>query len=54
MRVVAISSGICSRGWGRALLAVHGAIPIGSHVLADGRLGTVIGASPNGNLARPR
>jgi hypothetical protein len=40
--------------WGRALLGVLGLIPVGSHVLADGRLGVVIAASDKGDPWRPR
>ena len=41
-------------GWGRALLDALGPFPAGSHVLADGRLGVVIGAAPDGDALRPR
>lgn len=41
-------------GWGRALLNVLGPIPAGAHVLADGRLGVVLGPSAKGDAMRPR
>jgi hypothetical protein len=41
-------------GWGRALLGLLGLIPVGSHVLADGRLGVVVAPSDKGDAFRPR
>jgi hypothetical protein len=41
-------------GWGRALLGALGIVPAGSYVLADGRLGIVIGPSDAGDPWRPR
>jgi hypothetical protein len=41
-------------GFGRALLGVLGLLPIGSHVLSDGRLGVVVGTSDSGDAERPR
>jgi hypothetical protein len=41
-------------GWGRALLDVLGPIPPGSHVLAEGRLGVVLGAAAKTDPMRPR
>jgi hypothetical protein len=41
-------------GWGRALLGVLGLVPVGGHVLADGRLGVVVGASNTADTWRPR
>jgi hypothetical protein len=41
-------------GWGRALLGVLGLVPVGSHVLADGRLGVIVGPSNRGDAWRPR
>lgn len=41
-------------GWGRALLSVLGLVPAGSHVIADGRLGIVLGPGSDGDPFRPR
>jgi hypothetical protein len=41
-------------GWGRALLGVLGAVPVGCHVLCDGRLGVVVGPGKDGQPLRPR
>jgi hypothetical protein len=41
-------------GWGRALLDVLGPVPPGSHVLAEGRLGVVLGAGAKADPWRPR
>ena len=41
-------------GWGRALLSVLGLVPAGSHVLADGRLGIVLGPGRDGDPFRPK
>jgi hypothetical protein len=41
-------------GWGRALLSVLGLVPAGSHVIADGRLGVVLGPGRDGDPFRPR
>jgi hypothetical protein len=41
-------------GWGRALLSVLGLVPAGSHVIADGRLGIVLGPGRDGDPFRPR
>jgi hypothetical protein len=40
--------------WGRALLGLLGLVPVGSYVLADGRLGVVVAPSDNGDPWRPR
>jgi hypothetical protein len=40
--------------FGRAMLGVLGLLPIGSHVLSDGRLGVVVGTSDAGDAQRPR
>ena len=41
-------------GWGRALLSVLGLVPAGSHVIADGRLGIVLGPGRDGDPFRPK
>jgi len=41
-------------GWGRAWLSALGLIPVGSHVLADGRLGVVMGPSKTGDPWHPK
>lgn len=41
-------------GWGRALLSAVGLVPVGSYVLADGRLGVVMGPSKTGDPWHPR
>jgi hypothetical protein len=41
-------------GWGRALLEVFGPVPAGTHVLAEGRLGVVLGEAARGDAWRPR
>jgi hypothetical protein len=40
--------------WGRALLGLLGLVPVGSYVLADGRLGVVVAPSDSGDPWRPR
>ena len=41
-------------GFGRALLGLLGIVPVGSHVLSDGRLGVVFGSGAAGDWLRPR
>ena len=41
-------------GFGRALLGLLGIIPVGSHVLEDGRLALVVAAGERGDPLRPR
>jgi hypothetical protein len=43
-----------NEGCGRALLGLLGMIPVGSHVLANGRLGLVAAPSERGDPWRPR
>jgi hypothetical protein len=51
----AVARGEVPRDWGELVLSTPGGIPPGAHVMADNRLGVVMGASgEDGGVLRPR